>query len=385
MKDHTNKYLIPSEKLDDCFRYIRCVCASSTCVTCPVLLVLSLRKRALLTHLLNLLVCIGSNLTGSQMAGVKRQTKMAAALAGSTPRTKSPAKQKKPEVAKVAAGKAPAIKDSTKKPATKIAAKKPVIKVATKASRVVTKQRFTKGASKKRPPKSTGKEIPSALPVVATGKRKAPPPPPPALPMSMKTKRMTKTDPTVANLVHEVGPLQTLQKESNVSLPTNASVASRFELEQLGRYIRTLRGGFINGVYVTALERLHYIRSLQVNPGSVEHLRLLNLSHDELERLPSVFRDKLRVDPFQLNIQQDWPNVAGPPQVLANTVQVKTTSQSPGSTWNEEDISFLAETLMAGKSPSAKRKNFLLGAHPAAPPSKLARKNAKSDPPGRTH
>ena len=325
------------------------------------------------------------------MTGVKRQTKTAATLASLPPRAKLSAKQKEAYVVKIAAAKEPAIKDATKKPANRIAVKKPPIKVTTKASKLATKQRFAKSASKKRPPKSTGKEIPSALPAAATGKRKAPAPPP--LPTSVTAKRMANTNPTEAKLVLEVGTKQSLQNVSNIALPSNAPVASRFELEQLGRYIRTLRGGYINGIYVTALERLHYIRSLQVNPGSVEHLRLLNLSHDELERLPSVFRDKLLpplVDPFQLGIQQAWPNVAGPPQVLANAVPVKA-SQSPGSTWNEEDISFLAETLMVPGSgakepaPSGKRKNLLISAHPAAPPSKLTRKNVPSDRPGRAH
>ena len=60
MRDSTNKYMIPPKKLDECFHYIRCVCASSICVTFLVNCCLG-NGHTFLTQLL-FFVCLATSL-----------------------------------------------------------------------------------------------------------------------------------------------------------------------------------------------------------------------------------------------------------------------------------------------------------------------------------
>lgn len=65
------------------------------------------------------------------------------------------------------------------------------------------------------------------------------------------------------------------------------------DLDSLHSFFQTLRGGYIGGVYQSALERRR-LAEKTASDGSISALSDLNLTLEEQERLPSVFRRKLR-------------------------------------------------------------------------------------------
>ena len=71
-------------------------------------------------------------------------------------------------------------------------------------------------------------------------------------------------------------------------------VASEKNLADLNVFLGTLKGGYINGVYLTALERRRVIEAARVaERGSTEALNAINLTLEERARLPQVFHEKI--------------------------------------------------------------------------------------------
>lgn len=89
-------------------------------------------------------------------------------------------------------------------------------------------------------------------------------------------------------------PVQLPRKKEKVASPTSGKFSS-LELEQLCDYLRTLRGGYVGGVYLSALERQQYIvqKTDVAKTGSIKALRALNLTCEEVRGLPRVFQELL--------------------------------------------------------------------------------------------
>jgi hypothetical protein len=68
--------------------------------------------------------------------------------------------------------------------------------------------------------------------------------------------------------------------------------ATNGDLAGLGQFFQTLKGGYINGIYHSALERRR-LAEKSANNGSSEALNNLNLTPEERGRLPAVFRRKI--------------------------------------------------------------------------------------------
>eukprot|EP00980_Cylindrotheca_fusiformis_P019074 scaffold6433_cov125-Cylindrotheca_fusiformis.AAC.16 len=64
------------------------------------------------------------------------------------------------------------------------------------------------------------------------------------------------------------------------------------DLEALRKFFQTLKGGYINGVYHSALERRR-LAEKSANSGSSQALNNLNLTPEERDRLPAIFRRKV--------------------------------------------------------------------------------------------
>ena len=73
----------------------------------------------------------------------------------------------------------------------------------------------------------------------------------------------------------------------------NSVRPGRADLDELKVFLSKLRGGYINGIYVSALERRRLADKLNIgNLGSIESLEALNLTDDERVYLPVFFRAK---------------------------------------------------------------------------------------------
>lgn len=81
-------------------------------------------------------------------------------------------------------------------------------------------------------------------------------------------------------------------KYSNKRICSESPKASKGDLEALHRFFQTLRGGYINGIYQSALERRR-LAEKTASDGNIEALNSLNLSKEERERLPRFFRNRL--------------------------------------------------------------------------------------------
>lgn len=86
-------------------------------------------------------------------------------------------------------------------------------------------------------------------------------------------------------------------KYSSKRLCSESPKATKSDLEALQRFFQTLRGGYVNGIYQSALERRRLAEKTAAD-GSTDSLNSLNLTPEERERLPSIFRNKL-LDPYQ--------------------------------------------------------------------------------------
>ena len=71
-------------------------------------------------------------------------------------------------------------------------------------------------------------------------------------------------------------------------MPTDKDIAF------LNDFVSSLRGGYVNGIYLSALERRRLANNLDISErGSMEMLNALNLTPDERRRLPSFFQSKI--------------------------------------------------------------------------------------------
>ncbi|KAL3934159.1 MAG: hypothetical protein SGBAC_010063 [Bacillariaceae sp.] len=74
--------------------------------------------------------------------------------------------------------------------------------------------------------------------------------------------------------------------------PCPSPRATKTDLDSLCHFFQTLKGGYINGVYHSSLERRR-LAEKTAGCGSSEALNNLNLTPEERERLPSIFKRKL--------------------------------------------------------------------------------------------
>lgn len=74
--------------------------------------------------------------------------------------------------------------------------------------------------------------------------------------------------------------------------PCPSPRATKTDLDSLSHFFQTLKGGYINGVYHSSLERRR-LAEKTAGSGSSEALNNLNLTPEERERLPSIFKRKL--------------------------------------------------------------------------------------------
>lgn len=99
-------------------------------------------------------------------------------------------------------------------------------------------------------------------------------------------------------------------KYSNKRFCSESPKPTRSELEALQKFFQGLRGGYINGMYQSALERRR-LAEKTASDGDVDTLVNLNLTPEERERLPSIFRNKL-IDHYQGRNQGMGPSNALP-------------------------------------------------------------------------
>jgi hypothetical protein len=81
-------------------------------------------------------------------------------------------------------------------------------------------------------------------------------------------------------------------------LPESPS-ASRADLDALSDFLTNLKGGYVNGIYLSAVERRRLAEKV-AKSGSTAALNNLNLTQDERYMLPAAFRKKTSMlDPYQ--------------------------------------------------------------------------------------
>lgn len=79
----------------------------------------------------------------------------------------------------------------------------------------------------------------------------------------------------------------------------NSPKPSKGDLAVLHEFFKTLRGGYVNGIYQSALERRR-LAEKTAKDGSTDALNNLNLTPEERSRLPSVFKRKIHsLDPYK--------------------------------------------------------------------------------------
>lgn len=79
---------------------------------------------------------------------------------------------------------------------------------------------------------------------------------------------------------------------------TESPQATRSDLDSLQRFFQTLRGGYVNNFYRSAIERRRLAEKTASN-GSTESLNSLNLTPEERDRLPAIFKQKMtKMDPY---------------------------------------------------------------------------------------
>jgi hypothetical protein len=86
-------------------------------------------------------------------------------------------------------------------------------------------------------------------------------------------------------------------KYSNKRICSESPKANKTDIEALHTFFQTLRGGYVNGIYQSALERRR-LAEKTASDGSTDALNNLNLNPEERDRLPNFFRHKL-LDPYQ--------------------------------------------------------------------------------------
>lgn len=83
---------------------------------------------------------------------------------------------------------------------------------------------------------------------------------------------------------------------------------TKSDLDSLSQFFQTLKGGYINGVYHSSLERRRLAEKTACN-GSSAALNDLNLTPEERERLPSIFKRKApNLAPYRGREQGYYPD-----------------------------------------------------------------------------
>ena len=89
--------------------------------------------------------------------------------------------------------------------------------------------------------------------------------------------------------------------------------ATKSDLDSLSHFFQTLKGGYINGVYHSSLERRR-LAEKTASDGSSAALNNLNLTPEERERLPSIFKRKApNLAPYRGREQGYYPGHTGIP------------------------------------------------------------------------
>jgi len=84
-------------------------------------------------------------------------------------------------------------------------------------------------------------------------------------------------------------------------LQPSDSPVSDAHIKDLHKFILTLKGGRVNGVYLSSLERRRIGETISEG-DPIKSLRNLNLTNDEFNRLPSYFQMKLRRKPIEKSL-----------------------------------------------------------------------------------
>jgi hypothetical protein len=138
--------------------------------------------------------------------------------------------------------------------------------------------------------------------------------------------------------------------------------AIKSDLDALHEFFRTLRGGYVNGIYISSLERRRLAEKTACH-GSMEALNNLNLTPNERDRLPGIFKAKLdNFDPY-------WGRQHGYP---SNSMPYGMGMQ--GMQWaRPSPLMPLGDTPSIGQSPFGSQFNSSMLSHPNFRPSPLSR------------
>lgn len=127
---------------------------------------------------------------------------------------------------------------------------------------------------------------------------------------------------------------------NGVTLPS--STASQHDLALLRIFLDGLKGGYINGIYVSALERARLVDALGVkNTGSFHALNELNLTQEERARLPEFFRKKLYLLKPYIGPLVANPPIAAQPAIhnIPNTYDHERQSRRGGMRYFQSPVS----------------------------------------------
>ena len=86
---------------------------------------------------------------------------------------------------------------------------------------------------------------------------------------------------------------------SNKRVCSESPRPSKSDLEALQKFFTTLKGGYVDGIWHSSLERRRMAEKTACD-GSTNALNSLNLTIAERDRLPTFFRNKM-LDPYQAN------------------------------------------------------------------------------------
>jgi hypothetical protein len=138
--------------------------------------------------------------------------------------------------------------------------------------------------------------------------------------------------------------------------------ASKSDLDALHQFFQTLRGGYVNGKYNSALERRRLAEKTASN-GSTESLSSLNLTPEERDRLPSVFKKKIHnLDPY-MGRQQGFPLNSMPYGMPMHHMQ-----------WaRPSPLIPMGDSRSVDQSPFGQQFNSSMLSHPNLKPSPLSR------------
>jgi hypothetical protein len=92
---------------------------------------------------------------------------------------------------------------------------------------------------------------------------------------------------------------------SNKRVCSESPRPTKGDLEALQKFFSTLKGGYVDGLWLSSLERRRMAEKT-AGDGSTDALNSLNLTIAERDRLPTFFRNKM-LDPYQAD-----PNVLTP-------------------------------------------------------------------------